>query len=396
MSRLIEKDIVEYVRSKTSLFEKTAELMITELSDGNINYVYRVQDEKGKSVIVKYADDKIRTSGNPLTVDRNRIETNALLMERELAGNYVPEVYLLDQENRLFIMEDLKDHENMRYGLMQQHTYSTFAKDITDFMVRTLILSTDDVILPLEKKELVKKFINPMLCRITERLVFSEPYDRSCPFNNYTPELRDYIVQEICNDTELKLEVAKLKNTFKNKAQSLLHGDLHTGSIFVKEGSTKMLDPEFAFYGPAGYDVGNVIANLTFALIRNCFTAKDVNFDKWVRETIEYITNNFQMEGRELLADRTTDPMADVKGYVDYVIDDIMNDSIGMTGTELIRRTVGDAQVKDLTTIEKPARLMAEKCCIILGKEFIKNRNSYRTGKAVTDKICEVIREVNA
>ena len=32
-------------------------------------------------------------------------------------------------------------------------------------------------------------------------------------------------------------------------AQALIHGDLHTGSVFVKGDSTKVIDPEFAFMG---------------------------------------------------------------------------------------------------------------------------------------------------
>jgi 5-methylthioribose kinase len=42
-----------------------------------------------------------------------------------------------------------------------------------------------------------------------------------------------------------------------NNAQALIHGDLHTGSILIKEDSMKVIDPEFAFYGPMGYDIGN-------------------------------------------------------------------------------------------------------------------------------------------
>lgn len=49
---------------------------------------------------------------------------------------------------------------------------------------------------------------------------------------------------------------------FMTRAQSLIHGDLHTGSIFINEESTKVFDPEFCFYGPMGYDIGNVIANM--------------------------------------------------------------------------------------------------------------------------------------
>ncbi len=52
-----------------------------------------------------------------------------------------------------------------------------------------------------------------------------------------------------------------------NNAQALLHGDLHTGSIFVNQDSTKVIDPEFAFYGPMAYDIGALIANLTMNYI---------------------------------------------------------------------------------------------------------------------------------
>lgn len=63
-------------------------------------------------------------------------------------------------------------------------------------------------------------------------------------------------------DTALHFEVALLRHAFLTKAQSLLHGDLHTGSIFITKESTKVIDPEFAYYGPMGFDIGAVIANL--------------------------------------------------------------------------------------------------------------------------------------
>lgn len=55
-----------------------------------------------------------------------------------------------------------------------------------------------------------------------------------------------------------------LKYLFLTNAQSLLHGDLHlhTGSVYITREETKVIDPEFAFYGPMGYDMGNVIAKI--------------------------------------------------------------------------------------------------------------------------------------
>ena len=73
-------------------------------------------------------------------------------------------------------------------------------------------------------------------------------------------------------DEALHAEVAALRNGFMNNAQALIHGDLHSGSIFANEQGIKVIDPEFAFYGPMGYDIGNVIGNLFFAWANKAYT----------------------------------------------------------------------------------------------------------------------------
>ena len=52
---------------------------------------------------------------------------------------------------------------------------------------------------------------------------------------------------------------------FIERAQALLHGDLHTGSLMCTQDTTYMIDAEFAFYGPIAFDVQKMIANLLIA-----------------------------------------------------------------------------------------------------------------------------------
>ena len=52
---------------------------------------------------------------------------------------------------------------------------------------------------------------------------------------------------------------------FMERAQALLHGDLHTGSLLVTPEATHVIDAEFAFYGPIAFDVGKFIGNLFIA-----------------------------------------------------------------------------------------------------------------------------------
>ncbi len=82
--------------------------------------------------------------------------------------------------------------------------------------------------------------------------------------NIVTPGNEDFVRARLYEDEALHGEVAALRNGFMNNAQALIHGDLHSGSIFANEQGIKVIDPEFAFYGPMGYDIGNVIGNLFF------------------------------------------------------------------------------------------------------------------------------------
>ena len=79
--------------------------------------------------------------------------------------------------------------------------------------------------------------------------------------NRWNPLIDDE-VQAVRRDGELKLAIAELKEGYMTRGQALIHSDLHTGSIMADAQQTKVIDPEFAFYGPMGFDVGAVLENL--------------------------------------------------------------------------------------------------------------------------------------
>ena len=152
----------------------------------------------------------------------------------------------------------------------------------------------------------MKSFINPDLCEITEDLVYTEPFNDVKKRNDPFPPNLDFIRRELYEDREIRLESAKMKFDFFCNTQCLVHGDLHTGSVFVREDSTKVIDPEFAYYGPAGYDVGNVIANLIFAwanadTVMEAGTAR-TDFTGWLEKTIEEVMSLFVSKWRQLWA----------------------------------------------------------------------------------------------
>ncbi len=378
--RMNEQDAIAYARQKLDLFAPDEELVCNEIGDGNINYVFRVQDASGqRSVIIKHADVHIRTSKGAISVDRNRIEAEVLQRQGELAPGLVPQVFLYDPVMCCLVMEDLRDYDNMRYALIDHKTFSTFAQDITTFLAQTLLRTSDAVLPPKEKKELVKSYINPSLCDISERLVYTEPYTNLSGRNVLFEPNSAFLTQQLYEDEALRLEAAKLKNQFESKAQALIHGDLHTGSIFVREGSTMVLDPEFAFFGPIGYDVGNVVANLLFAWANASVTIGDAAerqaFLQWLEASITQVIDLFKEKAMHILETKVQDALFQTPGYALWYLEDILSDTAGVAGLELNRRIIGTAKVKDITGIQDPEkRAWAERVCVLAAKEFIFGR----------------------
>ncbi|MBR2737739.1 MAG: S-methyl-5-thioribose kinase [Lachnospiraceae bacterium] len=352
-----------------------------EIGDGNLNYVFKVHDEKGHSAIIKQAGSALRISADMhLPVDRNRIESEILILQEKLAPGYVPHIYFYDTVMSACGMEDLSDHQLMRYALMEHKIFPLFADQISTFMVKTLLGSSDIVMNHKEKKELNKTFCNPDLCDLTEDVVYTDPYNDFRGLNHVYPPNAEFLTKELYEDEELHLEVAKLKMDFMTNAQSLIHGDLHTGSIFIKEDSTKVFDPEFAFYGPMGYDIGNVIANMIFAWCNGDFYGKK-EFCGWVESVIVDVIDLTMSKMDTYFDENVTDVMAKTPGYKEYYLGTILADTAGVTGLELNRRIIGTANVKDITTIpDEAGRVRAERICVLAAKRFIKERAQLKNG----------------
>ncbi|HDR4561532.1 S-methyl-5-thioribose kinase [Bacillus cereus] len=388
------KDVIAYVKEKVPKFEQAKGLQCKEIGDGNLNYVFRVWDEKENiSVIVKQAGDTARISDEfKLSTNRIRIESDVLRLEGELAPGLVPDVYLFDGLMNCCVMEDLSNHTILRTALINHQMFPKLADDLTTFMVNTLLLTSDVVMNHKEKKELVKSYINPELCEITEDLVYSEPFTNHNKRNELFQLNEGWIREHIYSDKELRMEVAKLKFSFMTNAQALLHGDLHTGSVFVKGDSTKVIDPEFAFYGPMGYDIGNVMANLMFAWVNADATMplgaeKDTYMD-WLQTTMIEVIDLFKKKFLDAWDIHVTEVMAKEEGFNEVYLQSVLEDTAAVTGLELIRRIVGLAKVKDITCIENDeARARAERICLQAAKKFILQANQYKTGSSFVETL---------
>ena len=63
-----------------------------------------------------------------------------------------------------------------------------------------------------------------------------------------------------------------------------------------------------------------------------------------------------------------------------------MADSVGYAGTEIVRRTVGDSKVMEISSVTDPAqRIPLDRALVKLGVALIKRREQLHRGRELTE-----------
>jgi len=350
-----------------------------EIGDGNLNYVFRVKDNTtGNTLIVKQALPYAKVVGEsmPLTLDRARIEREYFEVIEKFTPHLIPKIYAGDLDLAATVMEDLSDYEILRKELIDGKTFPHLGADIGHYLAHNLFYTSDYGLDPQQKKKLVSQFINPELCKITEDLIFTDPFfDHES--NDFVPALQP-AVEELWADKEVKRLAAKLKRQFVTDASALVHGDLHSGSIFINDSETRVIDPEFAYYGPFGFDIGLFFGNL----LLNTLRSEVLGQHELIEEAERVITetwNTFTATFKELWITNSVDPFTQVEGVLEDLLAQILSDSAGFAGSEVIRRTIGLSHVADLDTLPEKEQLEAKIKALELGRRLIRHHESVTT-----------------
>lgn len=379
---LNNEEAISLAKSIPGIFSESTVLNCREIGDGNLNLVFHVTSENStESIIIKQAVPYAKVVGEswPLSLDRARIERQSLEIQHRLCPDLVPQVYSYSDDLAYTAMEDLSEYTIMRKGLIDGNIYPNFGEHIGQFLARTLFFTSDLGMNQQEKKELAGRFVNPDLCKITEDLIFEDPY-RASANNNYSASIEDE-AEALRNDIPLHLEVALLREKFLTHAQALLHGDLHTGSIFVTTESTKVIDPEFAFFGPMGFDIGAVIGNLLLNYVAQPGwnqNGEDLTIrEDRLLEMAKDVWTNFESSFRTLWNNEILDEMFQTPGYQDHYLTELLRDTAGFAGCKMIRRIVGLSHVADIDGIQDDSvREAAQRKALAIGKNLVRHNRS--------------------
>jgi 5-methylthioribose kinase len=367
--------------------------------------VFIVRGASG-AVCVKQALPYVRVAGSswPMTLERAFFEASYYAAVAPWVGGLIPRIHHYDPELYCTVMECLTPHIILRQGLIAGRRYPNVARDVGAYIARASFF-TSDFARPFEHKmDGMALFArNKELVRITVDLVFCDPY-RPSERNRHTSPQLDELVAELRGDGPLKVAAAHFGRKFLNEAQALVHGDLHSGSVMVTADDTRVIDPEFAFYGPIGFDLGAFLGNLLLSWYAQPghATAQDSRsaYRLWI---LEQATTFWQSFRTGFLASWAENAHGDalptsmftgagetstLEAARSAFLDGLFADMLGFGACKMIRRIVGFAHVIDFDWIKDlDQRARCEAGALALARTLLSHPEQFRSMQDVIDAV---------
>lgn len=351
---------------------------LEEIGDGNLNYVFLARAQGHQPVVVKHAPPYIKCLGAEYALTQTRLdyEIEAMREFNRLAPGLSPELYGVDAQNRLAFMEYVEGCEVLRAAHLSGKRFGFLADRLGGFAAATLFGTSNLALSSMEKSELERRFDNVAMRSISEDYIFTFPFI-SHPTNAHNPETSE-LSRAVMADTAFLEGVAQMKYAFSTRREALLHGDLHTGSVLVGADRLAVIDAEFAFVGPMGFDTGAVIANLLLAYAGA--KAQGQNGD-WALDLAAGFWRGFE---RHFLALWSAPSSLDKAGFMAR----IFADTLGFAGCKTARRILGAAGVAEIRGIQNDAiRARAETLSIRMATALVKQRNKISDAEQLIEMI---------
>lgn len=383
---------------------------VREVGDGNLNLIFIVQGSDG-SVCVKQALPYVRVAGAswPMTLERAFFEASYYSAVAPYVSGLIPALYHYDSELYCNVMECLSPHIILRQGLIAGRSYPNVARDIGEYIARASFF-TSDLAYPFERKlDGIALFArNQALIRITVDLVFCDPY-RFSERNRHTSPHLDTIVADLRGDGRLKVAAARFGQKFLNDVQALVHGDLHSGSVMVTEDNTRVIDPEFAFYGPIGFDLGAFLGNLLLSWYSQPGFASPqdsrIAHQQWILEQASVFWESFRASFLSLWAANANGDVLPVSLFArpeeagtletarNAFVAGLFAEMLGFAACKMIRRIVGFAHVIDFEWIQDAAlRARCEASALAMARTLLTHPEQFHSIQDVIDAVPRMVR----
>lgn len=412
MIMLSKENITDYLKEKMPYLDFSKPLTISAIGegsleedgDGYINYVYRVSDGKWK-IILKQARKEGRVAElTDMSLDRAALEYDYMKLGQVIVPEYMPKLYFYDDENLAFAVEDISHLKIARFQLNKSIMFPKMAGQIADYLAKMHFYTSDYYLDTATFRKLQIRFSNSKMRSVFDDMAFgNRDVDGSGKMGfELDPEYADF-TRDLVFDPRVVLERYKLRELYMRKAEVLLHADFHTSNIFVDQEDLKVIDMEYAFFGPAAYDLGYLESHLLSQCVCAAFRPFDSEQERWtfVSYTLATMQHLFAEYCRVFFAcwDEDAKPIYQgIEGMQEYIQKQLLKDMIGFCASSNIFRCAGGhgnyPEYDDLT--DKEAQRNAVVLSILMDHRMIIHREEYTDIQEWIDELLTMLQEFMA
>ena len=409
MITLSKENITDYLKNKMPYLDFSRPLIISAIGegsleedgDGYINFVYRVSDGKIKLILKQArADGRVADLHN-MSMDRAALEYDYMKLGHVIVPEYLPKLYFYDEENLAFAVEDVSHLKIARFQLNKSVMFPKMAGQIAEYLAKIHFYTSDYYLDTETFRKLQIRFMNSKMRSVFDDMAFgNRDVDGSGTMGfELDPEYADYI-RDLVFDSKVILERYKLRELFMRKAEVLLHGDFHTSNVFVDQEELKVIDMEYAFFGPAAYDLGYQESHLLSQAVCGAFRPFPSETERWtfVSYALATMQHLFEEYCRVFFACWDTDAKTvyqNVPGLQEYVRKQLLQNMIGFCASSNLFRCAGGhgnyPEYDDLT--DKTAQRNAVILSTMMDHRMILRREEYRNAQEWIDDLLELMKE---
>jgi 5-methylthioribose kinase len=169
----------------------------------------------------------------------------------------------------------------------------------------------------------------------------------------------------------------------------------------VNEAETYVIDMEFAYFGPFGFDIGKIMANFMMAATSHLHRSAGSDYHDWLLDQAVEVWNVFAGRFLELWREAGDSAMVvdglltddELEAYRQRFMQRLLGESVGFAACSLARRTLGIAGVADIRDIEdEELRAELEIVNLRLSKLLMARHRSI----ADIDEVSDLVRGVHA
>lgn len=253
-------DLSAYLRSHDWLAADETITAVGKAGEGNMNLTLRVQTE-ARSFIVKQARPWVEKYPSIAAPD-HRILMEAtfyqLVADVPAITNRMPRFIGLDKENRVAVLEDLGGASDFTFVYSDGGGSLEPLPEVCRWLraLHQLTFGPD----------VRAKLVNRDMRTLNHEHLFHFPLQagNGLDLDSITPGLGD-AAQHLIGNTAYVDAITLLGELYLSDGPTLLHGDFYPGSWLNLPAGIRIIDPEFAYFGRAEYDVGVFIGHLLLA-----------------------------------------------------------------------------------------------------------------------------------